>query len=513
MDTVDPWPVVSEELTRELETLTQLSAHPERLQDTLSHALVALRDVIPYDLAALYQLDGDTLHVRAAEGPLASPDVRSHSLQLSRFPTMRRALRSRRPIPLDEHDHVSDEGDPYDGLLDLPPGHSCMVVPLQVGARDLGIITLDRAQCGPYDTTALRITALYAQLVSLALVFAEQAAQLDRYRHQLKEQNRLLEDELSDGLEAVRALEASGAPAMQQLVRMARAAAGSDVPILVQGETGSGKEVLARAIHAWSPRASGPFVKLNCAAIPENLVESELFGHVRGAFSGAVTARDGRFLTADGGTLLLDEIGDMPLEQQAKLLRVLQEGSFTPVGSDREVHVDVRVLVASHVDLTEAVHAGRFREDLYFRIAVFPLSMPPLRERPDDIVPLARHWLTRRAQRSTRGPWRLTKSAADALVAHSWGGNVRQLVNVLERATILVPEGAIDTQDLGLGPSPLPVPCPDRALPTFEANERAYLEALMARAGGKVYGDDGAAALAGLKPTTLQSKLKRVGLK
>src|SRR5690606_37865212 len=218
------------------------------------------------------------------------------------------------------------------------------------------------------------------------------------------------------------------------LVRVAKQVAASQLPVLIGGETGSGKEVLAQAIHAWSPRSEGPFVKLNCAAIPENLVESELFGHVKGAFSGAAMARRGRFLTANGGSILLDEIGDMPLGAQAKLLRVLQEGTFEALGSDDTIRVDVRVIAATHTDLREAVQNGTVREGLYDRLAGFPIQLPALRDRVEDIPIIASEVLERLAAKTGRGPWTLSNPALERLVAHPWPGNVRELANVLERA-------------------------------------------------------------------------------
>jgi transcriptional regulator with GAF, ATPase, and Fis domain len=254
-------------------------------------------------------------------------------------------------------------------------------------------------------------------------------------------------------------------------------------------------------------------VKLNCAAIPDNLVESELFGYVRGAFSGAVGDRPGRFLTANGGTLFLDEIGDMPLAAQAKLLRVLQEGTFEPVGSDRTVRVDVRVVVATHVDLPEAVRERRFREDLYFRVAVFPLRLAPLRERREDIAPLATHVLEDIAARRGLGPWTLSEDALAALTAGDWPGNVRQLVNTLERAAILRPRGTIGVEHLGLETGPAPLGAEPPGFPSFEEAERAHLRAALERTRGKLYGKGGAAELLGLPPTTLQSKLRKLGLR
>lgn len=503
----------------DLEALAELAATPQAVEEVFSKALDALSEIIPYELAAVMELRGETLAVRTAVGPLASDRVRQHSLELSRFPTVRKALEERRPIAVTEHHHAGSEGDPYDGVLDLPHGHSCMVVPLFAGQESLGIITLDRRECVPYSTQMVTIAGVYAKVVSLAMMLARQTELLHRYRGQLNEQNRLLRSEVgADGV-ARKRIESSRSPAMRELSARARQVASTEVPVLVLGETGSGKEVLARAVHAWSSRSEGPFVKLNCAALPANLVESELFGHVRGAFSGALNTRSGRFLTANGGTLLLDEIGDLPLEAQAKLLRVLQEGTFEPVGSDRVCRVNVRVIAATHVDLQGAIAAGRFREDLYYRLAVFPLHLPALRDRPEDVVPLAEHQLAEIAARTGRGPWVISDQAKQQLKSHAWPGNVRQLVNTIERATIVRPQGHLDVQDLALGavrppssaPPSMPVQTPAQ-LPSFQDNERRYFEQILHHTSGKLHGTDGAAALVGLKPTTLQSKLKKHGI-
>jgi transcriptional regulator with GAF, ATPase, and Fis domain len=216
--------------------------------------------------------------------------------------------------------------------------------------------------------------------------------------------------------------------------------------------------------------------------------------------------------------LLLDEIGDMPLAAQAKLLRVLQDGRFEPLGSDETVRVDVRVIAATHVDLEAAVRRGEFREDLFYRLSVFPVEVPALRQRHEDIVPLAESILAELAARSGRGPWSLGREARTALLAHDWPGNVRELRNTLERATILQPRGRIDPAHLGLrseptAAAPTSVAEDDTGFPDHTTHERQYFQAALARTGGKIYGDDGAAALVGLKPTTLQSKLRKLGLR
>ncbi|KVQ54893.1 AAA family ATPase [Burkholderia territorii] len=268
-------------------------------------------------------------------------------------------------------------------------------------------------------------------------------------------------------------------------------AATSDATVLVTGETGTGKEVAARVLHAASARHAGPFVAVNCAAIPADLLESELFGHRRGAFTGAHADRAGRLVEADGGTLFLDEIGDMPAAMQAKLLRALQERQVTPLGADRPTPIDIRVVAATHRDLAEAVASGTFREDLLYRLNVIPLHLPPLAERVADILPLAAHFLERAAGAR---PLHLTNDAQRALLGHRWPGNVRELRNVMERAAALAPGPAITAADLALGAAPAAGAHADDALPAFlfdlplpdalAAVERAAILRALERANG-----------------------------
>ncbi len=238
-------------------------------------------------------------------------------------------------------------------------------------------------------------------------------------------------------------------PAMREVHKRIGQAAASRMPVLVLGETGTGKEMVARALHRYSDRTDQPFIAVNCSAIPSELLESELFGHVRGAFTGATGDRPGCFRAADGGVLLLDEIGDMVLDTQAKMLRVLQEGEVTPVGASQPVRVDVRVVAATHKDLHAAVRAGQFREDLLWRLDVLSIQMPPLRDRTADILPLARHFLARAA--GTQAAKQLSQAAEQALLAHRWPGNVRELRNVMERCQALSPHPVIGAEDLQLG--------------------------------------------------------------
>ncbi|MCY1342708.1 Regulatory protein AtoC [compost metagenome] len=239
-------------------------------------------------------------------------------------------------------------------------------------------------------------------------------------------------------------------PASRQLLELAARVARSDSTVLISGESGTGKEVLARYIHQQSPRASGPFIAINCAAIPDNMLEATLFGHEKGAFTGAVATQPGKFELADGGTILLDEISEMPLGLQAKLLRVLQEREVERVGARKPLSLDIRVLATSNRDLLGEVAAGRFREDLYYRLSVFPLAWKPLRERPADILPLAERLLAKHVRKMNHPPVGLSSDARAALLAHAWPGNVRELDNAIQRALILQQGGQIEPLDLCL---------------------------------------------------------------
>lgn len=237
-------------------------------------------------------------------------------------------------------------------------------------------------------------------------------------------------------------------PAFAEVLRQIAEVCESRATVLIQGESGTGKELVARAIHFNSPRRDNPFIAINCSAIPEHLLESELFGHAKGAFTGAVAAREGRFVTANGGTLFLDEIGDLPASLQPKLLRALQDQTFEPVGSDRSVKVDVRIIAATHRDLEAAMDDGDFREDLYYRLAVYPIRVPALRERAGDVLPIASHFLSHFAAEMTKKISGFAPEAEAALSAYQWPGNIRELQNAIERATIVASQNVITPQDL-----------------------------------------------------------------
>jgi DNA-binding NtrC family response regulator len=287
----------------------------------------------------------------------------------------------------------------------------------------------------------------------------------------------------------------------------------TDSTVLIHGETGTGKELAARAIHDQSARRDRPLVKINCAALPRELVESELFGHEKGAFTGAIQQRRGRFELADGGTIFLDEVGEMPLEAQAKLLRALQEREIERVGGAHTLKVDVRVIAATNRVLQAEVAAGHFRADLYFRLNVFPILLPPLRERRDDIPPLLEHFAARTARRLGRAVDGLAPAFVDRACAYDWPGNVRELENVVERALIMSRGGALDAREfLARGPDA----AGDAALApegTLEDVERAHVRRVLEATGWQIEGDDGAARKLGLNPSTLRGRMRKLGIR
>ena len=310
-----------------------------------------------------------------------------------------------------------------------------------------------------------------------------------------------------------------GSSGLRKVMQQVQLVAPTDATVLITGESGTGKELVARAIHERSGRRERPLVKLNCSAVPDGLFESEFFGHVKGAFTGALKDKPGRFELADGGTLFLDEIGEVPLAMQAKLLRVLQEQELERVGDTRTRKVNVRVIAASNRDLKEEVDEGRFRQDLFYRLSVFPIEVPPLRERRDDIAPLVAHFVRQSARRMNRPEPQLTKTAPDQLATYHWPGNVRELQNTVERAIILWREGPL-TFDL---PPPRPTqnngeqakPAAKGALLTRDELKRQERETIidaLKRTNGKVSGPGGAAELLGMKSSTLSSRISSLAI-
>jgi formate hydrogenlyase transcriptional activator len=295
--------------------------------------------------------------------------------------------------------------------------------------------------------------------------------------------------------------------ALQEVFRLVRVVAPTDATVLIQGETGTGKELIAEAIHKCSDRSNGPLVKVNCAAIPSGLLESELFGHERGAYTGAVTRSIGRFERANRGTLFLDEIGDLPLELQPKILRVMQERQFERLGGAATIHTDVRVICATHRDLTEMIEERQFRADLFYRLSVFPILVPALRERPEDIRSLVHHFAMDYAERMEKPITAIAEEFMLALERHAWPGNIRELQNYIERSMILATGTVLNGELPELtGTSEVSAPV------TLQEAERSHILQTLLETGGVVGGPNGAAGRLGMPRTTLIAKMKRLGV-
>lgn len=358
---------------------------------------------------------------------------------------------------------------------------------------------------------------MIADHLAAAIANARAIDEINSLRKRLEQENEYLREEVRQA--AVFGDLIGQAPALQAVTHQIELVAPTNAAVLILGESGTGKEVVAREIHRHSRRAERPLIKVNCAAIPRELYESEFFGHAKGAFTGALRDRAGRFELADGGTLFLDEIGEIPLDMQAKLLRVLQEGEIERIGEERTRKIDVRIIAATNRNLRAESEAGRFRQDLFYRLSVFPMELPPLRKRVEDIRLLAEHFLTRFARQLGRPRPRLTLANVQELQGYDWPGNVRELQHALERACIVAADGRLrfdfPTAASRQQSRPLESPTPQRILTDEELRslEANNIRAALSICHGKVYGAKGAAALLGVKPTTLNSRIKSLGIR
>ena len=354
----------------------------------------------------------------------------------------------------------------------------------------------------------------FANHAAVAIGNARAFEEIEFLKERLEEEINYLREEVSEVRGAGDLIGES--PALRKVQQQIDLVAPTQATVLITGESGTGKELVARAIHESSARHDRPMITVNCSAIPEALFESEFFGHVRGAFTGAQRDKPGRFELASGGTLFLDEIGELPLPMQAKLLRVLQEQEVERVGDTKARKIDVRVLAATNRDLAAEVEAGRFRQDLFYRLSVFPIENPPLRERRDDIPRLAEHFIRVAAKRMNRRPPKFTSAAARQLASQDWPGNVRELQNAVERAVILSQGNPLLFDEPSAAPKAASAQtisdAPMLTRSELKARERESIAAALAQTGGKIFGADGAAALLGMKPTTLASRIKALGL-
>jgi formate hydrogenlyase transcriptional activator len=382
-------------------------------------------------------------------------------------------------------------------------------LPLLVSDRCLGVLNIASRESGVPDPEDLEFLTQVAMQIAYAIDHVQAYEQIDRLRNQLAKENVYLHEELRL-MKNVDSLVGESL-AFQHVIGLAREVAPTPATVLITGETGTGKELIAQAIHDWSPRYQKPMIRVNCAAFPAGLVESELFGHERGAFTGADRAREGRFELAHGGSLFLDEIGEMPLETQAKLLRVLQDGMVDRLGGKQPVQVDVRVIAATNSDLPAAVKDGAFRADLFYRLNVFPIAVPPIRNRPEDVPILARHFLQLYAVKFGRSCKDIDLESLERLIRYPWPGNVRELKNVIERAMILSHEPILRIDQHVLGSQDSSV----TALPStgIKDLERWHILQTLTLTDWHIEGANGAAVRLGIPPSTLRSRMKQFGMK
>jgi len=392
---------------------------------------------------------------------------------------------------------------------------SAINLDLEIDGQTVGGLAIYAAGKNRYDAGHARLIHILKEPLAIAMSNSLRHQEVVHLKDLLADDNRYLRRELRS-LSGERIVGASGG--LRHVMEMVRQVAGLDSPVLLLGETGVGKEVIANTIHYTSPRQEGPFVKVNCGAIPETLVDSELFGHEKGAFTGALNQKRGRFERAHNGTIFLDEIGELPAPAQVRLLRVLQHKEIERVGGMRPIPVNIRVISATHRRLEEMVRLGRFREDLYFRLNVFPITIPPLRQRREDIPALLDHFIALKSRELNLGAApRIADDAPARLQAYAWPGNVRELENLVERELIRQHGRGGPLRFVGLRPSdatrpPDVPPAAEPDLDSWEGASRRYIDRVLRHTGGKIHGPGGAAEIMGINPNTLRSRMRRLGM-
>jgi formate hydrogenlyase transcriptional activator len=379
-----------------------------------------------------------------------------------------------------------------------------VLLPLSTRSRFVGVLSCSRTTPRRFSPDEVRILEDISRPIGIAVANAFAYEEIRRLRALVEEENVALKEEIETATATGGIIGSS--PALRGVMERVARVSPTDATVLITGETGTGKELIARAIHASSPRAKRALIKVNCAVLPDGLVASELFGHERGAFTGAVERRRGRFELAAGGTVFLDEIGELPPATQVALLRVLQEGEFERVGGSETLRTDARVVVATNRNLDDAVADGKFRSDLLFRLNVFPISVPPLRDRKEDIPIIAEYYVSHYARKLGKRITGITTGALAMMAAYPWPGNVRELQNIVERAVILAGGDKLDAADFELPGLKAVI------APVAESAERRQIEDALRASRGRVSGLDGAAQALGVAPSTLESRILRLGI-
>jgi formate hydrogenlyase transcriptional activator len=477
------------------------------LHALLSAISASLRRVIhhEYTSLALFEPATNQMRVMALDFPQGKGLIREEMIVPLDGSITGKAFRMRRPLVLDRT--AMDEFDsPTSRLMRAEGVRSVVVMPLITHDRALGTLSLASLRDAAFQQGDVDLLVQVAVQVAIAVENAIAFQEIAVLKNKLAQEKLYLEDEIRSEMNFDEIIGESSL--LRAILKQVETVAPTDSTVLITGETGTGKELIARAIHQLSPRRERTFVKVNCAAIPTGLLESELFGHERGAFTGAIAQRIGRFELANGGTIFLDEVGDIPLELQPKLLRVLQEQEFERLGSTQTIRVDVRLVAATNRDLAEMVAARTFRSDLYYRLRVFPLHMPALRERQEDIPALVRYFVEKHSRRMNRSVETIPAETLDLLVRYSWPGNIRELENLIERAVIVSP-GPVLRVPLSELKSPNE-PLADNL--TLRAAEREHILKALEATNWVLAGPRGAAARLGMKRTTLQSKMRKLGV-
>jgi formate hydrogenlyase transcriptional activator len=477
------------------------------IRDLFPSITACLRRAVPHEYSSLaLRVPGtDQLRVHALvfDGP-GNVFQEGATAALNETPAGE-AVENRRPVVLDR-DVLARISSPVVQRLVAAGLQSVCCLPLITRLQVLGTLNVGSTRPNAFTEADIDFLSQVAGQAAIAIENATAYHEIAQLKDQLAEEKLYLQDEIRTDRNFGEIIGES--PSFRGVLEQVATVAPTDASVLILGETGTGKELIARAIHDLSGRRDRTFVKLNCAAIPTGLLESELFGHEKGAFTGAIMQKAGRFELANRGTLFLDEIGDIPLELQPKLLRALQEHEFERLGGTRTIKVDVRLVAATNRDLAQMINDRQFRTDLYYRLSVFPISIPPLRERADDIPMLVRYFTQKFARRMSKRVETISQETMEALIRYPWPGNVRELENLIERAVILT-RGTT----LQIPLAELRAASPDVASPvTLEEAEREHIRRVLEQASGVVGGPNGAAARLGMKRTTLQSKMKKLGI-
>ncbi len=477
------------------------------LHDLLNAISASLRRVIHHEYTSLAMFEPVTndMRVLALDFPQGKGLIREEMIVSLDGSMTGKAFRTRQPLVLDRA-AMEEFDSPTSRLMRDEGVRSVVCMPLITHDRALGTLSLASLRDAAFQQGDVDLLVQVAGQVAIAVENALAFQEIAVLKNKLAQEKLYLEDEIRSEMNFDEIV-GEGA-SLRAVLKQVETVAPTDSTVLITGETGTGKELIARAIHHLSPRRERTFVKVNCAAIPTGLLESELFGHERGAFTGAIAQRIGRFELAHGGTIFLDEVGDIPLELQPKLLRVLQEQEFERLGSTQTIRVDVRMVAATNRDLAEMVAARTFRSDLYYRLRVFPLLMPPLRERQEDIPALVRYFVEKHARRMNRAVETIPAETLDLLVRYAWPGNIRELENLIERAVIVSPGPVLRVPLSELKPPS--EPAGDNL--TLRAAERDHILRALEATNWVLAGPRGAAARLGMKRTTLQSKMRKLGV-